>query len=216
MRQVIPYRTVAGALHALDNGGRFYNLFTKSGDGRITNSELLRAAGIVSGRDQAFLFFGLALSLLNEQQREVIIARLDPKLQTQHAKAQPLHVDLAECATSVKPGRAVVVGGYPRFVEDRTQFSYFVMIPVTSGGTTTFTMIPIFDQFDVYELYSGPEISGEGTLIAIARGKRRLEQSRILLGEIVRELKFETKAKSRPRTFVEALYYIGESALATA
>jgi hypothetical protein len=117
-------------------------------------------------------------------------------------------VEVEQCAKTVEISRSVVTAGYPRFVEDRTEFSYFVMIPVTSGGTTTFTMIPIFDQFDVYELYDQPSLEGQNTLIAIARGKRKLGPSRLVLGGIIRELKFRTKSKNGYRTFVEALYYI--------
>jgi len=33
VREVIPYRTLGGAKRALDNGGRFFNLFAKADDG---------------------------------------------------------------------------------------------------------------------------------------------------------------------------------------
>lgn len=44
MREVQPYRTERGLLKALDNGGRFFNIFTKAGDAQITRAELAKAA----------------------------------------------------------------------------------------------------------------------------------------------------------------------------
>ena len=32
MREIKPYQTLRGAQRALDNGGRFYNLFARSGE----------------------------------------------------------------------------------------------------------------------------------------------------------------------------------------
>ena len=56
MREVQLYRTERGLLKALDNGGRFFNVFTKAGDDQITRSELAKAAradgSSLSARDQ--------------------------------------------------------------------------------------------------------------------------------------------------------------------
>ena len=51
MKHIVPYRTLKGALNALDNGGRFYNVFTKAKDEVITDSELCKAAGVFSQQD---------------------------------------------------------------------------------------------------------------------------------------------------------------------
>ena len=39
MKKIIPYKSSNEALTALDNGGRFYNIFTKAGDGVITQEK---------------------------------------------------------------------------------------------------------------------------------------------------------------------------------
>ena len=80
MKKITPYRTLQGALNALDNGGRFYNVFTKAGDDVITDSELYRAAGVYSGQDKAFLFVEMALSKLSEAEKSKLIQQLLPKL----------------------------------------------------------------------------------------------------------------------------------------
>ena len=55
MRELVPYKTLHGAQKALDNGGRFYNLFSAAADAIIEPSELARAAGSLSRR-QGFPF----------------------------------------------------------------------------------------------------------------------------------------------------------------
>ena len=57
MEMVFPYRNVEDALEELDNGGRFYNFFTKKDDEVVTASELYKAAGVFTGAAQAFLFY---------------------------------------------------------------------------------------------------------------------------------------------------------------
>jgi hypothetical protein len=73
MRQILPYKTLQGALNALDNGGRFYNVFTKAKDEVITDNELYKAAGVSSGKAQAFLFFELALLNLPDTDKNQVI-----------------------------------------------------------------------------------------------------------------------------------------------
>ena len=43
MREIRPYKTVRGATRALDNGGRFFNLFAKAGDDIVDSAELAKA-----------------------------------------------------------------------------------------------------------------------------------------------------------------------------
>ena len=62
MREVQPYRTERGLLKALDNGGRFFNIFTKAGDDQITRAELAKAAGTFGSAPKAALFFERKLS----------------------------------------------------------------------------------------------------------------------------------------------------------
>ena len=62
MRELIPYKTYHGAQRALDNGGRFYSMFAKSGDEVIDHAELARAAGVYSTGAKAFLHFEILLT----------------------------------------------------------------------------------------------------------------------------------------------------------
>ena len=64
MREIKPYKTFSGATAALDNGGRFFNLFARSGDEIVDSSELKKAAGVYSGDSKAFMYFDMALMSL--------------------------------------------------------------------------------------------------------------------------------------------------------
>lgn len=207
MKQIVPYRTVQGALKALDNGGRFYNVLTKARDEVITDSELYKAAGVFSGKVQAFLFLELALSGLPEADRDQVIQRLSPNLRSTYLSRRPKHTMIEVFEQDVRETDAVVITGFPIFLEDKTQFSGFIMIPIQAGKVTTFTMIPIFDRFDVYEVYANLDLHGNKTIIATMRGCKRLAAIRTTFGGIVKKLKFKDKSQRTHGLYVETLFY---------
>ena len=207
MRQIVPYKTLQGALNALDNGGRFYNVFTKAKDEVITDSELYKAAGIYSGKAQAFLFFELALSDLPEIDREQVLQCLSPELRSTYIKQRPKHTEIEVFEQEVQETDAVIVAGFPVFLEDKTQFSGFIMIPIFTGKVTTFTMIPIFEKFDIYEVYSDSNLKGDKTIIATLRGSKRLAATMTTFGGIVKKLKFKDKSNRKHSLYVETLFY---------
>lgn len=210
MKKITPYKTVAGALKALDNGGRLYNVFTKAKDGTITNSELLKAAGIFSGRDQAFLYFSMALARLNETEQRSVVSRLEPDLHRAFAASPPQAFSIEQFESKAQTKQTAIVHGYPRFLKDRSQFSAFIMVPISTGNTTTFTMIPIFDQFDVYELFANPGFAGPHVIIATPSSRRRLAPVETTFGGIVKKLDFKTEAAASHAHYVESLYYTME------
>ena len=207
MKQIVPYRTLQGALNALDNGGRFYNVFTKAGDEVITDSELCRAAGVFSRKAHAFLFFELALSDLSKADREQVIRHLSPELRSTYLRQRPKHTEIEVFEQSARETDPVIVAGFPVFLEDKTQFSGFIMIPIFSGKVTTFMMVPIFDRFDVYEVYANSDLKGNKTIIATVRGSKRLAVAMTTFGGIVKKLKFKDKSKKPHSLYVETLFY---------
>jgi len=46
MREIKLYKTKRGLQKTLDNGGRFYNIFTDAGDDVVSRAELAKAAGV--------------------------------------------------------------------------------------------------------------------------------------------------------------------------
>ena len=207
MKQIVPYRTLQGALNALDNGGRFYNVFTRAKDEVITDSELCKAAGVFSCKAQAFLFFELALSDLSQADRDQVIRRLSPELRSAYLRKRPKHMEIEVFEQAARETDAVVVAGYPVFLEDKTRLSGFIMIPVSTGKVTTFTIIPIFDKFDVYEVYANSDLSGDKTIIATMRGSKKLAAAMTTFGGIVKKLKFKDKSERAHSLYVETLFY---------
>jgi hypothetical protein len=207
MKQIVPYKTLQGALNALDNGGRFYNVFTKAGDEVITDSELCRAAGVFSRKAHAFLFFELALSNLSKADIDKVISRLSPDLRSTYLRQRPKHTEIEVFEQSARETDPVIVAGFPVFLEDKTQFSGFIMIPICTGKVTTFMMVPIFDRFDVYEVYANSDLKGNKTIIATVRGSKRLAATMTTFGGIVKKLKFKNKSKKPHSLYVETLFY---------
>ena len=207
MKKITPYRTLQGALNALDNGGRFYNVFTKAKDDVITDAELCRAAGVYSGKHKAFLFFELALSNLSETEKSQVLQCLSPELRTSYLEAKPKQTQIDSFEKQAAETDTVVVSGFPVFLENKTQFSGFIMIPITTGKITTFTMIPIIDQFDIYEVYKTPNLQGEKTIIATVRGSRKLSVKKATFGGVVKKIQFKDKSKKKHCLYVETLFY---------
>ena len=79
------------------------------------------------------------------------------------------------------------------------------MIPIMTGKVTTFTMIPIIDHYNVYELRD--ENFSETFLIAHSRDAEILPEKRITIGGILKELKKDKKDISPATKFLEAHYY---------
>jgi hypothetical protein len=202
MRELQPYKTAHGALRALDNGGRFYNMFAKSGDEVIDHSELARAAGVYSTGAKAFLHFEMGLMDLLCEQRDEIVASLSPDLQEKYQAQKPASYSPSIVETQGTAGEMAIVSGYPVFVEDKTQFTGFIVLVVP-----VIVFVPIFDQFDVYEVYDSPDLDTPRTVIATTRGTKRLDGLHVRFGGPLKELYFEDKTSKDHGLFLEALYY---------
>jgi hypothetical protein len=202
MRQIKPYQTVWGARRALDNGGRFYNLWTQAGDNVVDSGELARAAGVHSSDMRAFLHFEMALMDLPDRQKAEVRSLLSPGLQNRLQKNRPRVLKPSLVESDGAAGVPAIVTGYPSFVEDRAQLQGFIVMV-----TPVITMIPIVDQFDVYEVYDTPERIEPRTLIATVRGSKRLDGVYTRFGGVLRELHFEDKTGKDHGLYLEAMYY---------
>jgi len=202
MRQLKPYQTVWGARKALDNGGRFYNLWTQADDNVVDAGELARAAGVHSSDMRAFVHFEMALMGLPEQQKAEVRSLLSPGLRNRLQKWQPKVLKPSLVEAEGAAGVPAIVTGYPSFVEDRTQLQAFIVLV-----TPVITLIPIMDQFDVYEVYDTPEQIEPKTVIATVRGAKRLDGVYSRFGGVLKELRFEDKTGKDHGLYLEAIYY---------
>jgi hypothetical protein len=202
VKQVTPYKTKRGAVKALDNGGRFYNAFSKADDAIVSSAELARAAGVFSADQEAITFFEMALMDLALDEREQVRGLLAPDLQARLATKRPRLLTPSVVEEKGRPGMPAIVTGYPAFVEDRTQFAGFIMLVVP-----VVMFIPITDQFDVYEVYDTPEKTGSRTVIATTRGSKRLDGRPIRFAGVLKELQFEDKTGKEHGLYLETQYY---------
>lgn len=208
MKEITPYKTLEGAKKALDNGGRFFNLFTKAGDGEISRSEVSKAAGVLGDKHSVMLFFQLAISRLSNADQQTLMDLLADNIKRQWRESPAENIPVYRFHQTATPKKPVMVEGYPFFLEDREQFSSFIMIPVSAGNTTTMMMMPVFDHYDVYEVFGNPEKTGRSALVAVTRrnGKKQLAPSHTTFAGIVKEMEFKNKKRKKP--FVEAVFMV--------
>ena len=86
MKKIEPYKNINEATLSLDNGGRFYNVLTKSDDGIISTSELGKVAGLFIDKQKMVLFLDLAISNFDVNAKEKIVNSLDASLRSTYEK----------------------------------------------------------------------------------------------------------------------------------
>lgn len=207
MRELKPYRTMQGLRKSIDNGGRFYNILTYADDHVVTRAELAKAAGVFAAGMNAFLFLEMAQQELQSDDRHSIVDLLESDLRKEYRRSRPQTLVPSTVEIEGTAGRSVIVTGYPRFVEDRTQFSGFIMIPIMAGKVTTFMMIPIFDKFDVYEVFDDRRMRKPNSMVATVRGQRLAHDGPIRFGGILRKLEFQDKTKKSHKFYLETVFY---------
>ncbi len=204
MKQIIPYQNITEALTQLDNGGRFFNLFTKAEDGEINAAELSKVAGMFNEKQKLILFLELSMSHLPKEDQVEIISKLDDQLRRDFLKykAQELMASEAE-ARGVLAANAIITG-VPKVKESKSEFKGIILIPISTGKVMTFVPIPIIDQYDIYEVRD--DHSSETFLIAHHRSKEKLPNEKIKLAGVIKELEIKDKVKKHQK-FLEVNYY---------
>jgi hypothetical protein len=206
MKKLISYENSHQVIQALDNGGRFYNIFTKAKDSIISQAEIGKVGGIFNDKQQMILFLEMSVFKLARSDKDDIIAKLDDNLRRTYQKytAQALKPSEAE-AQGIISSNAIITG-VPKLIDSKSDFKGLIVLPVSSGNVTTFMMIPLIDQYDVYELRN--EDTCDSFLVANTKSAKKLPHKEITLGGVLRELKTEEKEETRAR-FLEVVYYLG-------
>ncbi|GAB2704550.1 hypothetical protein GCM10027037_32590 [Mucilaginibacter koreensis] len=205
MQAITPFQNTKEALAALDNGGHFFNFFTKANDGIITTPELGKVAGVFADKQQMALYLAMSVTELNTVGQEQVIYSLSPDLKSAFEQHLPLFLSPAEAAEQAPVSASAVVTGIPRRVDTSTDFKGFIIIPIMVGSVMTMMMVPILDKYDVYELHD--ERMDGRFLIAHARGQQKLPEQPLRVGGVIKELKTDKNEKAAPTKFLEALYY---------
>jgi len=205
MKQIIPYQNITEALSQLDNGGRFYNLFTKAGDGEINIAELTKVAGMFNERQKLILFLELSLSQLPKEEQIDIISKLDDRLRRDFLRFKAQELMASEAEERGLLSANAIITGVPKLKDSKSEFQGIVLIPISTGKVMTFVPIPIIDQYDVYEVRD--DHSSETFLIAHYRGKSKLPAEKIKVAGILKEIEIKVDGVKSKRKFLEINYY---------
>jgi hypothetical protein len=207
MRVVTPYKTFRAALRALDNGGRFYDLLAKARDEKIAFSEIAKVAGVFTSYSSAFLFFDLAIYQLSPREKHRLVSSFSEFQAAMYRANGPVHMRPSEVDSAGKAGNTAIVAGHIRHVKRREEFGGFIMMPMMTGSNTLPMMVPIYDQFDVYEVRDAESEGLSGTLVATSRGSRFRGETAVRLGGYLRALAFRDAARGRHKLYLETVYY---------
>ncbi len=208
MRQISSYKNFSEASNSLDNGGRFYNVLTKSNDGTISQAELGKVAGRFTDKQKMVLFFDLATSALAIEEKKELISQLDDALKSAYKKHKTVAMSVSEANTTTAIGSNIIVNGIPTLIDAKSDFTGLIMVPISTGNATTFVMLPIVDTYDVYEIRD--EASSDTFLIAHARGKQKLPHKKVKVAGIIKELKAKKEEENGSKRFLEVLYFLEE------
>jgi len=201
MRKIEPHHTLRDALHALDNGGRFYNLSARPADDLIEAAELARAAGAYSAGAIAFLYLEMALMALTPGEKAHVVSLLSPELAARYAASRPRRLEPSAADAAARAGEPAILSGYAVFVQDKTQLRNVVV----KAGPVTVT--PISDSFDLYEVFATPDLDSSRALVAVPRGSPDLDRTWNTFGGILKAYVYADKAGRRRGLYLEAVYH---------
>lgn len=205
MKYIQPYKTIKNALASLDNGGRFYNLITQANDGNISKAELGKVAGIFNDRQKMILYLEMSIFYLKEQSFGDIQKFLSDDLKQAYLKHRPQRLQPSQAQVEGKLSSNAIISGIPRYVKSNSEFQGFIIIPVSAGKVMTMVLVPIIDQYDVYELRD--DNTSEEFIIAHARSPKKLIEEQYRFGGILKALQKSKKDVSPSVKYLETQYY---------
>ncbi|MBL4708909.1 MAG: hypothetical protein JKY48_10780 [Flavobacteriales bacterium] len=205
MKRITPYENITEAIKSLDNGGRFYNILTQANDGVISKAELGKVGGLFNDKQQMILFFELAISKLSETKKEEVTCKLDTEMLSNYQIHKPKYFLPSEAKIKGEISSNAIITGIPQLKESKSDFKGFIMVPIMAGNVMTFSMIPIIDQYDVYELRD--EKTDHHFIIAHAKGSEKLPERKMKVAGVLKELKIDKEGSSSTK-FLEAVYYL--------
>ncbi|MBV7530952.1 hypothetical protein [Chitinophaga sp. sic0106] len=203
MEKIQPFKTAAEAIDSLDNGGRFYNIFTHSHDQKISEAEVSKVAGLFFEKQKAMLFLEMAMDKLDASAKAEVVGRFDDNLKAGYEKFKPVVLSPAE-ALNGPDAANVIIRGTPKSVHSDTYLTGFILVPVVN----VFTLIPVSEYYDAYEIRD--EVSGEVIVLAAARDKERLPETHIIMGGVLKTPDANEEGRAPGKRFLEVSYYVEE------
>lgn len=208
MKKIIPYTTFHEAIEALDNGGSVIDLFSHAHDGNITSAELAKVARASHDRQAMILYLMMSISKLDNHSRERILAHLDKELFDWYEKYRPIHLSLDQMLQLGKPFTSCTLVGTPTKISSSTSLGGTVMVPVVVEAVTSFTMVPIENSYEVYELHS--KESDAVVMVAHDNEKESLPERNLRIGGVLTSLNPFGEGDQAQKVFLKVQYYMEE------
>lgn len=206
MKKIESYIDVNDAISDLDNGGRFYNLFTHADGGIISQAELGKVGGLFNDKQKMMLFFELSVSNLGSAAKTEVLSKFDNSLQLNYQKYKAQELSASEANEVGVISSNAIITGIPKKIASKSEFNGYILIPILAGKVTTFIPVPITDSYDVYEIRD--EKSSETFFIAHARGSEKLPEQQIKVAGVIKELKSKKNEDNGSKKFLEINYFL--------
>lgn len=208
MKHIIPYTSFQEAIEAFDNGGKFFNLFSHAHDGVVSPAELGQVAGVANNKQAMILYLVMSISRLDNRSRERVLARLDSQLFDMYEKYRPVHMSVEQVSERGTAGISTTIVGTLKKISTSTESGGSIMVPLSVGSEMSFTMVPLENSYEVYELSSG--YSDRIVLVAHHKEKEALPERKLRLGGMLTLLSQADAAAQGDKVFLEAQFYMEE------
>lgn len=208
MKHIIPYTSFQEAIEAFDNGGKFFNLFSHAHDGVVSPAELGKVAGVANDKQAMILYLVMSISRLDNRSRERVLARLDSHLFDIYEKFRPVHMSLDQMLERGKAGVSATLVGTIKKISTSTDFGGSIMVPIVVGAVTSFTMVPLENSYEVYELHS--DHSDNVAMVAHHKEKESLPERKLRVGGMITSLSQGEATNQLNSVFLEAQFYMEE------
>lgn len=207
MQEVPVFKSQDQLLKAIDNGGRFYNLFSHAGDNTITSAELAYAAGVFTDRQAMFLFLDMALASLKMADRSAVLTRLEKDLRAEYNQNKAVHVGQGDLMKQATLCDMALLEGIPHPLQNADSFQGLIMVPMFVGESNSVMTMPLFDHYSLYRLFPDKTMNKPTAILAAPPCFQFSSERRFRFGGAVREFLFETEVQDIPAYYLEPLYY---------
>jgi hypothetical protein len=152
------------------------------------------------------LFLEMSILQLDQSVKDSVILKLDDGLKETYQKYKPQELLPSEAKTKGIISSNAIITGVPKLVDSQSDFKGFILFPMQIGDVTTFMMIPLIDQYDVYEIRD--EETSETFLIAHLKDSEKIPNKKIMIGGVLKELQTDEKENKSNGIFLKAIYHI--------
>lgn len=204
MKHIEPFVNVADALVSLDNGGRFYNIFTHANDGLITVGEVSKATHEWDDWAKMILYLDISLSQLKEDERLEIISRFDEKLANIYKDHHSLIMTTDEILGDIPVSKNVLIKGTPLDIQDNTHTIGFSTVTVMVGEVMTLTNVPIEDT---YSLYTLPTKLDDLFYLGVNKNGDQFPEGELIMGGVMKKAE-QDKEHPTERWFLDVYYFV--------